>query len=407
MDDNTKKWWWFDPRNKQHIHEFSASWEILRRTGAYRLIYDRMRVVSKTIDKNSPVRILQIGAAMISFRNLFPQSSPVPSELREMVERWQNMIVNGWTPIKSYLDASKHSRTSCSLPSGQTIYIPPTYGFNNFGIPVILPRQVASKGHTALFVELCEIEVAPGKPPRIVHVEGSCSPSFALQDLNDYGKPIALAKSGRFIAVEFSLHHPVQALKALLKSGLDSIEQSTAWQKPLNRPDEYSHGAELVVGTFAPLKAIAFFQANQPRNVIERGFGTLIRPERINKILPKLREKWIEWDSAERARFSPQKLRTIIENESRVAWGTEERNGRLAHQSTSRPIRPKEDLDNLACADCAPFYKRQHSQLPNALPENLRTDSDFNKRIDTGCRLIRSVDDLFLPLLNCSPKSSI
>lgn len=87
MEDNTKKWWWFDPKNKQHVHEFSASWEILRRTDAYRQIYDRMRVVSGTIDKNSPICILQTGAAMISFRNMLPQSPPVPSELREMVGR--------------------------------------------------------------------------------------------------------------------------------------------------------------------------------------------------------------------------------------------------------------------------------------------------------------------------------
>lgn len=406
FEEFNRAWWWFDPTNKQHIHEFSAAWEILRRTRAYRLLHDRMRAVCETIDKNSPVGFLQKGAAMISFRDMLPQSPPAPSELRDMVERWQNMIANGWTPEKNYLEASKQSETGCVLPNGQTIRIPPTYGVCNQGVPVILPRQVASKGHTSLVVELCDIEVTPGQPPRIVHVAGPCSPIGTLTLMHKHGKPIARKISGRFIAIEFYLHHPVQALKALLKLGLDSIEQNTGWQMPLNSPDEYSRGAELVVGTLAPLQVIAFFQFGQPRNVIERGLGTLIRPERIKKILPKIRKEWIEWDSAEQAKFAPGSPQEKMVEKARAAWKAEADFGRLAHQSTSRPIRPQKDLDNLACSDCAPFYKRQHSQLPSALPEKLRNDPDLNKRIATGRQLVSSVDELFLTLLNCSPKPS-
>jgi hypothetical protein len=401
-----RAWWWFDPANQQHIHEFSAAWEILRRTDAYRLLYDRMRAVSGTIDKNSPVGVPQSGAAMISFRNMLPQSPPAPSELREMVERWQNMIANGWTPEKNYFEASKHSRTACVLINGQTIRIPPTYGFNNRGIPVILPRQVASKGHTTLFVELCDIALIPGQVPEVVHRGGSTSPTEMLAHMHELGKPIARRISGRFIAIEFPLHHPTQALKALLKLGLDSIEQSKAWQKPPNRPDEYSRGPHLVVGTLTPLQVIAFFRADQPRNVIGRGFGTLIRPERIKKKLPKIRKEWIEWDSAERAKYAPGSSQEKMVEKARAAWEEEAHLGRLAHQSTSRPIRPKEELDNLACANCKPFYHRNRAQLPAALPERLRKDSDFNKRIEYGRQLISSVDDLFLALLNCSPKPS-
>jgi len=46
-----------------------------------------------------------------------------------------------------------------------------------------------------------------------------------LTDMHELGKPIPRRISGRFVAIEFSLHHPAQALKTALKLGLDSIEQ--------------------------------------------------------------------------------------------------------------------------------------------------------------------------------------
>ena len=349
---------------------------------------------------------------MISFRNMLPQSPPVPGELGEMVEWWQNMIASGWTPEKNYLEASKHSRTACVQSKGQTFRIPPIYGVGNQGVPVIIPRQVAPKGHTFLAAELCEIEVAPGNPPRIVHVAGSHSPIHMLTDMHELGKPIPRRISGRFVAIEFSLHHPAQALKTALKLGLDSIEQYKLSDAPVKSKSEgeenergaYSLGHQLVVGTLVPLKAIAFFKADQSRKMIERGFGTLIRPERIEKHLPQIREEWIKWDSAERAKYARNSSQDKMVEEARAAWETEAHIGRLAHQSTSRPIKPEKDLDNLACADCKSFYHRNRAHLPPALPEPLRTDSDFNKRIAYGRQLVSSVDDLFLPLLNCSPK---
>ncbi len=122
-EDFKRDWWWFDPANHQHIHEFSASWEILRRTRAYYQLHDRMRAICGTIDKNSRFSFMQKGAAMNLFRDMLPQSPPEPSELREMVERWQNMIANGWTPEKNYLEASQLSGTACVLSNGQIIRI--------------------------------------------------------------------------------------------------------------------------------------------------------------------------------------------------------------------------------------------------------------------------------------------
>lgn len=404
-----REWWWFDPANSQHIHEFSAAWEILRRTCAYKQLHEKMHrcLLSQKLNEHSFDGVIQKDELMSMFREMLPQSPPAQTELRNMASAWQTMIANGWTPEKTYLEASRHSNAERILPDGRTIRIPPTYGFLNRGIPVILPRQVASHGHTSVIVELCEITIASGQTPHVLHVDGPSAPTEMLRWMCRRGKPIILNEPGRFIAIEFALHHPTQAIKALLKTGLDGIEEGKVWKKPPDCGGQY-RGPKMLVGTSNPFEAIAFFRADQPRNLIERGFTTLIRPERIKKVLPRIRKEWIEWECFERAKYAPSRSETEIEKDARAAWDEVARYGRLAQQSTTRPIRPNEDLANLACADCDPFYKRSRSQLPNALPEQwgntrLKIDPDLNKRIATGMQLVKSQDDVFLPLLNFSP----
>jgi hypothetical protein len=403
-----REWWWFDQANKQHIHEFSAAWEILRRTRAFRHLDDQMhrRFQSQQIDQHSFLGVIQKGKLMSAFREMLPQSPPAPSELCDMASTWQNMISNGWTHEKNYLEASQNSEAECVLPGGKAIRIPPTYGFLNRGIPVILPRQVASQGHTSVFVELCEIANASGQPPTFLHLDGSSAPIDTLAFMRKHGKPVTFTEKGRFIAVQFSLHHPTQAIKELLKTGLDRIALGKVWEKPPNRDGQY-RGPKILMSTPNPLGAVAFFRADQPCNVIERGFRTLIRPERIKNVLPRIRKEWIQWECSERAKYAPSRPESEIKKDVRADWDKAARFGRLASQSTTRPIRPKEDLANLACAACAPFYNRSRADLPDALPERwenicLRSDADFNKRILTGCQLIKSQDDVFLPLLNLS-----
>ncbi len=70
LEEFKRKWWWFDPANKKHIHEFSVSWEILRRTKVYRQLQNRIRAVCGTIGNNPRYKILQKGAAMNSFRDI-------------------------------------------------------------------------------------------------------------------------------------------------------------------------------------------------------------------------------------------------------------------------------------------------------------------------------------------------
>lgn len=406
FEDFKRDWWWFYPANRQHIHEFSAAWEILRRTRSYQLLSDRMRASTGRIDQHSFIGFLQAGRAMSFYQEMLPQSPPAPSELREMVTRWQTMIAAGWTREKNYLEAIKHSHTACVVSNGQTIHIPPTYGGSNMGVPVILPRQVASKGHTSLLVELCDIEVTRGLPLKIVHVAGPCSPTSTLTLMHKLGKPITSNLSGSVIAIQFSLDHPPQALKALVKSGLDSIEQYKSSDAPAisnlegeeNERGAYSHGPKLVVGTLNPLEAIAFFDADQSRNMIVRGFSTLIRPENIMMHLPQIRKEWIEWDSAERLRFAPGLSQDTAVEQANAAWLERESCGKPARQSTTRPIRPAEDLDNLACADCAPFYNRNRAQLPNVLQDLLSKDFNINKRIKTGLNLVSAQDDIFVPI---------
>lgn len=402
-------WWWFNPGNRKHIHEFSAAWEILRRTKAYLLLYDRMRSLRSAnagIEGRSFVDFVQRATLRSSLPDMLPQSPPTPRELCDMLGRWQDMIANGWTREKTYLEASQNSTVECVLPDGRAIRIPSTHGPLNQGIPVILPRQVTSKGHTALFVELCEIAFVPGQTPNYKHLAGPCAPTDALEFMRRKGKSIRRKLQGNFVVVEFQLHRPAQALKALFKSGLDSIEKNTAWQKPSDQPDRYSRPPHLENGTNA-LEAIAFFPATDPRNVIERGFRTLIRPERLRRVLPLIRKKWIEWESAERARYGCALSRAKMVEEACVAWKEAETFDKLVHQSTARPIIPAKDLDNLACAACAQFYNRNRSHLPDALPERLRNDPDLNKRIKTGMNLISSQDDVFLPLLKAMPIPSV
>jgi hypothetical protein len=221
--------------------------------------------------------------------------------------------------------------------------------------------------------------------------------------MHRHGMPITGRIGGAFIAIMFPLHHPASALKVLVKSGLDGTEQSNVWQKPPHRPHANCRNPAMLIGTLNPLEAIAFFPSDQPRNVMESGFRTLIRPERIQKSLPRIRKEWIAWDSAERSRFAPHRSQTELRKLSNNAWKEAEHLGKPAPQSVVRPIRPAEDLDNLACGDCAPFYDRNRSQLPTALPARLRNDADLNKHIATGRRLVSSQDDLLLPLLNLTP----
>src|SRR4030095_7189425 len=146
FDELKREWWWFDPVNNLHIHEFSTAWEILRRTRAFRQLNDQMLRCSQSqnVDHHSLLGVMQKEKLMSEFREMLPESPPAPSELRDMVSTWQNMIANGWTPEKTYLEASRNSEAECVLPDGKTIRIPPAYGFLNRGIPIILPRQVAS-----------------------------------------------------------------------------------------------------------------------------------------------------------------------------------------------------------------------------------------------------------------------
>lgn len=97
------------------------------------------------------------------------------------------MIVNTWTPEKTYLEASKNSACECVLPDDKRIRIPPTHGFINQGIPVILPRQVASKGHTSFFVELCHVGFAADGLRRIEHVAGARVPIETLTHMRTTG----------------------------------------------------------------------------------------------------------------------------------------------------------------------------------------------------------------------------
>jgi hypothetical protein len=293
---------------------------------------------------------------------------------------------------------------------------PDRHGFINQGIPVILPRQVASKGHTSFFVELCRVGFGTDGLRRIEHVAGARVPIDTLTHMRTCRELPNLGQEGSFIAVQFRLHHPPQAMEQLLKSQLDRIEQSQAGQQPIVVPPAlridddnerrergaYSRGPRLVVCASIPLEAIAFFPADPPHSVIERDFRTLTRSERIARILPKIRRQWIEWESSERTRFSPKKPPAEIRKDASADWKRAAAYDRLAHQSTARPIKPAEDLKNLACADCAQFYKRNRSQLPSALPEKLRADLDFNKRISTGSGLISNVDKVFSPLLTPS-----
>lgn len=135
-------WWWFDPARKQDIHEFSAVREILRRTKAYRFLYDRMLVLNAAkvrIKGRSFDDFVQRARLASSLPDLLPQSPPAPRELREMVSRWQNMIANGWTPEKTYLEASQNSKVVCVLPDVRAIRITCLRGLPG-GITSVQPR---------------------------------------------------------------------------------------------------------------------------------------------------------------------------------------------------------------------------------------------------------------------------
>ena len=404
--DFERQWWWFNPAHREHIHQFSAAWEILRRTNSYRLIHDRIKAFPLVDGPLGPLKLLT------ELRKMLPQSPPASRELREMVGRWQNMIVNGWTPEKTYLEARECSEVECLLPDGKRIRIPPTHAGINCGVPIILPRQVRSQGHTHVFVELCEICLTAGHAPRIEHLAGSKAPALTLRWMSNHAKPTPSGISGRFIAIEFPLHHPVEALDALLQTGLDVIDNAViegrqAWTREPDCTERRARPPK-VVGTDKPLEAIALFPADEPRNLLERGFRTLIRPENIKKLMPRIGEEWIAWKAAELANAEAAELATYGHKlspdnaleKADAAWEKAEQCGKLAPQSAVRPIKPAADLDNLACGDCAPFYGRNRSALPRVLPDRLRNDADLNKRIAAGRKLVGSQDETFIPLLN-------
>jgi len=395
-----RDWWWFDKANESHVHQLSAVWEILRRTRAFNQLNEKMarwRDAMKKAERQSFEGVVQKGKLMSSLREMIPQSPPAAAELCDMVGVWQNMLANGWTPDKTYLQASENSNVQCALPGGKLARIPPTYGGKNFGVPIVLPRQVASRGHTSLLIELCEARMEENRK-RLIHLAGSVGPTQTLRFLAEHGKTVSL-EDGKYLAIQFPLNQSAEALKALLVSWLDSIQHSAEWNPPSDQPDVYSRGPSLLTATANALEAIAFFPATQPRNVIERGFKTLIRPERIAKQLPSVRDEWVQWDFAERVKCDNQRTpKNEILKRARAAWDEAERYSRPVRQSTTRPIRPTDDLINLACADCAPFYRRKRDDLPDALP--VKNDADFNKRMATGLRLISSQDDIFLPLLD-------
>jgi hypothetical protein len=401
FEDFRRQWWWFNDANAQHVHQFSAAWELLRRTRAFNHLHEKMirwRAAFEGSTQASFAGVVQKGKLMASLHEMLPGTVEAPTELHDMLQVWQNMLANGWTPEKTYLQASTHSAVQCMLPDGKSVCIPPTHGGKNHGVPLILPRQVASRGHTSLVVELCDIRHEADRT-QVAHVSGSVGPTQTLQFLVKNGKTLIL-KDGNFIAVQFPLNHPPEALKPLLAEWLNSLEQGKEWVRPPNAEDIYSRGPSLLIATANPLEVIAFFHADQPRNVIERGFKTLLRPERVAKQIPLLRGEWIEWDFAERVKYNTRGTsREELFKQAEAAWLEAERYGRPAQQSSTRPIRPAEDLANLACADCAPYYRRKRTELPDALPTNIRNDPDFNKRMATGERLICDQDDLFLPLV--------
>ena len=410
-EDWERQWWWFNAAHREHVYEFSAAWKILRRTSAYRIFGNRMNALCLprgTIDPRSIFDVFRVGTLSSQLPKMLPQSASAPTELCEMVGRWQNMIADGWTPEKTYLEASQSSQTQCVLSDGKTlrIHIPPTFGVRNCGIPVILPRQVTTQGHTYLFSELCEITFIVGQATSIKHLAGSSAPAAMLRNMQWRNKPVASEISGRFSAIQFPFHHPVDALEALLLQSLEAIEASKVWTRQPACPDRRSRRPHLVVGTLNQLEAIAFFPADEPRNLTERSFRTLIRPEKLKQIMPRIRKEWIKWDSAELGRFDLKLSAEDAVKQARIRWKEAERRGQLASQSIARPIKPDHDLDNLACGDCFPFYRRNRSALPVALPARLRDNADLNKRIATGRELVRSQDKLFLPLLDVPLKPS-
>lgn len=399
LEEFKPEWWWFDKANKQHIHELSAAWEILRRTESYRLLFDRMRAACSAAadpEERSVIGVLRKARLVSQLQALLPRTPPAPPELRQMAGHWQTMIVNGWTPDRTYLAAAETSKAECVLSDSKRIRIPPIAGILNRGIPVILPRQVEPSGQTFLFAELCNI--TPRQPPQFAHVAGVTAPSDALRAMQRYRKPIPCDLHGLHLAFLFHLQRPAKALRKLVKPELDRIERSDAWEKPTDSAGN-SRGPSLVIGTTNALHVIALFSAKQPRNVIERGFCTMTRPDRIARVLPQLREEWIKWEAAEQGKYARDPARGKVLEKAQAAWDEAIRNDRLAAQSTVHPVMPAEALDNVACSDCAPFYKRNRAKLPISLPERLRTDPNLNKSIAHGLGLICSVDEVFLPLL--------
>ncbi len=388
-------WWWFNSANQEHIHEFSAAWEILRRTKAYKALQFRIQEVCAGAEAD----VSRAGKVGLDLQAMLPQAPPAPRELREMVRRWQVMVMNGWKHDMTYLEVIANAETLCVRANGKDVHIPPACDFRNGLLPVILPRQVASKGHSALFVTLCEFKATSRGARRIHPIAGKPLVVGMLKEMIRHNMLSRLPK-GKFVAVQFPLLHPPSALKPLFKSELDSLERNKIWEKRGDSSDEYCRPEILPIGTLNSCEAIALFRADLPRNVIERGFRTLIRPERIERILPKIRKRWIRWDSSERAQYSSRCSRVELNKRARAAWKMTADYGRLACESLRRPLRPKEDLDNLACADCAESKIGKRWHLPSLLPNPLRRDSDLNKRIKTGVSLVRCQDELFLPLLN-------
>src|SRR6266404_476914 len=54
------KWWWFDPVNKRHIHQFSVAWEILRRTQVFRALNYRMREIRSAVERTRQQPVVRL-----------------------------------------------------------------------------------------------------------------------------------------------------------------------------------------------------------------------------------------------------------------------------------------------------------------------------------------------------------
>jgi hypothetical protein len=197
------------------------------------------------------------------------------------------MIANGWLPEQTYLIASAHAMARCTLPDGKVISIP-VYDLNNKGIPVILPRQVASEGQTSLYVALCKISAVHGQPPSIDLLAGVPDVSDMLRHILPYAdRKLQKQLVGSFVVVSFQMFRPPAALKARFYDWLKSIAASGQWPKEDTDWRRLAGRVPLLpVPDKPPDSAIAFFPAHTSRSDTEKAFDSLIRPRSLKRRLP-------------------------------------------------------------------------------------------------------------------------